>query len=268
MIRRTSRNRRLRQCAALVVGVNLLVTGCVGGRTETVERHRIDPTTARQFVLDRLRGGSAAVSRTTLGYRTLEEMLPNVDYHQENGQIDHASDLVVVGRVAKVEEGRAYLVHGDDAPAGERTSFDDPSPDVRWWTIVVVMDVDHAIGAPDPPEQVRFNMTLGRREDFDMMGSGLKALGRIVVFLHAQGLNQHDPSVWRVVEDGGFIATVAEDGTLALPAFEDSGRSATLLAATPRLEDLERAGNGPGRVIQLKGSPGAPTRVDAPAPDA
>jgi hypothetical protein len=71
----------------------------------------------------------------------------------------------------------------------------------------------------------------------------------------------YDPSLYTLIEDDGLVlATVASDGTLAMPLLA-SGRPEALLATTPKLSDLENKGKLP-RVVPMIGTGEDAKRAD------
>lgn len=246
------------QCLALVMTLAIVVgsTGC-----SNEERAEIDPSIARAHVVGALRARLENASRTTLGYESLEELLPNVDYVFDDGSSAHASALAVVGTIVDLEEGRGFVVD-DKHPDGIASDFDDP--DALWWTAHAVVKIEDKLGGDYDGDEVRVGWTLTSKDDFEVTEVGLQELGRVVLFLFQRQPPEYEPSLWRIVEDGALLVTVDESGKLALPVAEPE--RAKMLLGDADLAALEDAARSDGKTIEMAGSPGSPERVDRSAP--
>jgi hypothetical protein len=244
-----------RAVARVVVSSVLLLGGCA--ESEPSDESSAD---ARQSVVDFLQGRSDVVVRTPPWYRTLDELLPNVDYRHPDGRTQTLTDLAVIGRITSVEKGRGFVVPGEDAPDGQPVAYD--TPGARWWTLHATVEIERAIASSEAPSEVRIAMPSGPPAEFGRLAQGLRALGRVVLpLVRNNPVVAYDSSLLAVFEDGTFVVTVADDGTLALPTL-DAELRAPLLAKTPKLEDLEASGRQPRRTIPLRDTPTGPVRAD------
>jgi hypothetical protein len=189
---------------------------------------RISAAEGRHYVEDFFLGRNEGASGGGNPFHeTLHEALPNVTYLRATGEKGTVSTHALLGRITKVERGKGFRIEGDDAPDGIPTDFDDARS--RWRTVHVTIRVEQALGGQSPAE-VRFYLPSGPPGDFARMEAGLKGLGRVVVFLsNDTRYNTYDSSLmWVLQERGPMIATVGDDGRLAL---SPDGRGAT--GATP-----------------------------------
>jgi hypothetical protein len=206
----------------------------------------IEPEAARRHVIETLRAREESADRTTLRYETLEELLPNVDYTFEDGRVVHASEVAVVGTIVDVEKGRAFVV-SDEHPDGVAADFDDPG--AHWLTMHAIVKVEKSLGGRYDGDELKVGWTLTSREDFDVAAAGLKALGRVVLFL-VQREGDDESSLWRIVQDGALLVTVADWGKLALPVLH-ADQARAFLASTPDLQSLEAAARSGGKTIPM-----------------
>lgn len=220
----------------------------------------VSPEEGLHFVTEFLSGIADTGARAAPWYRTLDEVLPNVEYVYPDGRTKRLSDLAVVGRFVALEQGAGFTVQGDDAPGGTPTRFDDP--DARWRSVHGVVEVERSVGGGDAPERLKVSLPLYDREDFDEFDAGLRALGRVVLFLDADStLVAYDPSLFVIVQNHSFIASVAGDETLALPMLPPEEAASLLGPAMRKLSDLETRAKAPRKVVLTPGPhPDAPMR--------
>lgn len=243
--------RRLSRLAALAVALFFVGVACDSTGTASPP---VDTAEAVHWVTDYLRARSEGGLSLRPWYRTLDETLPNVDYVRPNGTVATLSDLTAVGRIVQVDQGRAFVVDGDDAPNGTEAKWD--AKDARWFSVHATLAVERVIGSDERPDTVTFALPLDDRRDFDRMAAGLRGLGRVVAVLdRGSPLVAYQPSLFVVLGNHGLLATVGDDGRLALPLL-DATEAAAMLAGTPRLADLEARGNAGRRRIPLVPGPG------------
>jgi hypothetical protein len=80
------------------------------------------------------------------------------------------------------------------------------------------------------------------------IGAGLLDVGDSLWVLYKSPLFAHDPSLWAVSAEGKLIATIADDGRLAMPGLSRE-IEAEMLRRTPTIDDLRAEAAGPGRTI-------------------
>lgn len=235
--------------AALLVS-GLAVSGC--------GRDSVGTDQASSYVVNLLQARNEAAGRGPSWFKALDELLPNTVYQHPNGERETLTDLVVVGRIVEVEEGIGFVVPDGDAPSGQPTSFDDPK--ALWRTVHFRVDVDQTAGGGQRPRSVRVGLAFGVDGEFAKVAAGLQGLGRVVLFLQRNSpVLAYDPTLYSVVEDGSFIATVGSDGTLALPVI-DGERASQLLSSTPRLDRLIERGRAVNRTLILQTRDGVTAR--------
>ncbi|HEX2040874.1 MAG TPA: hypothetical protein VHF47_14205 [Acidimicrobiales bacterium] len=253
----------MRRRPMLVVPAALAVLALLGlvATTRGSDSETVSAEEGVHYVTDFLKARTSGAMRLDTWNETLADVLPNVEYRRSDGVVHPLSDLAVVGTVTAVEKGRAFTIPGCvvtkpgalvgdcDAPGGTPAPFD--APNGLWWSIHATVTVERSIGSSQSPDQVKVALPLDDPAKFDLMAAGLKGLGRVVMFLKANSpLVEYEPSLYIVHRDGGYIATVAADGTLKLPMLE-SEQASEQLVQTPKLTDLESRGRAPLRTVDV-----------------
>lgn len=214
---------------------------------------------ARSAAIEHLQGRTQVGDRI-VWYQSYEEVLPNVSFRVDDEAPQRLSDVVVVGEVVRVEDGRAFDAGVEDGPGGEPAEFDDPR--ARWRTLHLEVEVDEAMSrAADVGETVTVGLAISGGVDPAVMRRGLEELGTIVlpltssspVFAYGGG------DVLSIVEDGAFLGTVAEDETISLPLLDPS-EADVLLGSIRTLPDLRAVLAQPDREIPLRLEAGFPVR--------
>lgn len=180
-------------------------------------------------------------------YDSLDDLLGNTRYRFGAADPRPLTVAVVAGRFESAAPGRAFTVPGGDAPGGQATDFDDR--DAVWKTVEGVFVVDHVVSG-DASEGDSLTVGFAFDPDIDVhrVDRDLRSLGRTLLFLNRSAVFADDPSVHGTADDGALVATVAADGTLALPALE-AGEARQLLRSTPTLASLDAAAVKPTRTI-------------------
>ncbi|HVF76358.1 MAG TPA: hypothetical protein VM938_15085 [Acidimicrobiales bacterium] len=251
----------MRRALRLLLAAVLLVGPACGG--DDKEPAAVSPEDGLHFVTEFLLGIAEAGGKVAPWYRTLDEVTPNVVYVYPDGRTKRLSDLAVVGRFVGLEEGAGFVV-SEDAPDGTPTRFDNPN--AKWRSVHGVVEVERSVGGGEAPKQLKVSLPLYSHEDFAKFDAGLRALGRVVLLLDADSvLVRYDPSLYVVADNHVFIATVADDETLALPMFPPE--RATALLAPPgvrKLSELDNRARTPRKVVLTPGPhPDMPTRGPA-----
>jgi hypothetical protein len=198
--------------------------------------------------LDALRERGAG-GGSTRPYDSLDDLLGNVEYQWSAGQPQPLTVAVVVGRFESAGPGAAFTVAGADAPGGRTEDFD--APGATWKTVEATFVVDQVIsGALDGADHLEVGLAFGPDIDPAAVEDDLRRLGRTVLFLDESPVFAYKPQLYGTVADGTLLATVADDGTLALPAL-DTDQATSLLRATPTLTALTTAASGPRRTVTL-----------------
>lgn len=214
----------------------------------------------RRYLIDQFHGMWQTLDTLPPLYKTLDEVVPTVEYVYPDGSRRPGADLVVVGRIVAVEKGIGFRVPGEDHPSGVPTDFDDERS--KWRTIHATVAVEHGIGR-QAPDRLRIALPLYDLDKFDHMAAGLPALGRVVLFLdEGSPLASYDRSLYIVGNQHSLVATVAPDGTLALPLLLPE-QAAPLLAPVRTLAELEAKAKAPRTIVLIPGPDGGPTRAPA-----
>jgi hypothetical protein len=252
---------KIKRTLAAMAMVAVVVTGLAGcNRSSNAKAAKaISPASGLEYITGYYRSRAEGAVMTGGWYRTLDEMLPNVTYASSTGQSTTLPTTVVVGRITDVEPGKGFRIEGDDAADGLATDFSDAR--AKWFMAHATVKVDHAIGSNAPSELTVAFPSEGP-SSFAKLRAGLKALGTVVLVLrHDDRRVAYDPSLYTLIEDDGLVlATVASDGTLAMPLLAP-GRPEALLATTPKLSDLENKGKLP-RVVPMIGTGEDAKRAD------
>lgn len=141
------------------------------------------------------------------------------------------------------------VVNGEDSAGGAASDFD--AKNARWWMVHVTVAVEKTIGSADTPEEVTVALPLDVPQELHKMAAGLKALGRVVFFLDKDSPHtEYDRSLYAVIGNHAFIASVGTDGGLSLP-FVEAEAADKLLAGIETLADLESRAAQP-RTVLLK----------------
>lgn len=183
--------------------------------------------------------------------RTLDEMLPTVTFAHPNSpsagpMMTATATQAVVGRITAVDEGKGFWPGPgkDDAPDGQVLDYADSR--AMWRDVHATVEVDHCLGC-SVPAQITVVLPSTGPDKFPILHDGLIGLGRVVLFLRDDSpLSAYAPGLYSPI----MVATVADDGSLALP-FIAPGRAASLLG--PRgmtLAQLEQSSQTP-RAIPL-----------------
>jgi hypothetical protein len=119
-----TRERWLRSSIVALSVTTMVIVGSCGSSGSS-----IPATEARALAFDHLAERSQTGDRIVT-YESLAELLPNVGFRVDDAPPHMFTTAVVVGEVASVEPGLAWVVEGEDAPGGTETDFDDRL--LRW----------------------------------------------------------------------------------------------------------------------------------------
>lgn len=180
-------------------------------------------------------------------YDSLDDLLGNTRYRFGAAGPRPLTVAVVAGRFESAAPGRAFTVPGGDAPGGQAADFNDG--DAVWKTVEGVFVVDHVVtGDASDRDRLTVGFAFNPDIDADRVERDLRSLGRTLLFLNKSPVFAYDPSVHGTADDGALLATVAPDGTLALPVLETS-EARQLLRSTPTLASLDAAATKPTRTF-------------------
>ena len=212
--------------------VAVLLTGCP---TEV--------TTPDEDFVRGMRGWVGGIDRVEPFYRHLEDLLPNRRYLREDGSALHPlSSRVVSGEFVGATRGSGFLGTGKQVRYGDK--------DAVWNTVHAHFRVDEYI-AGHGPKHVMVGWPPSDGSDLGKTRAGLMSMGKTVLFLTSSAVYDYDKDVHAVAEDGAFLATVTNDGDLALP-FIGRERSSVLLERVDTLSELRAEARKPSRTIQLE----------------
>jgi hypothetical protein len=178
-------------------------------------------------------------------FDTLEEALPNVLYTDSAGRGSPLSISAVVGRVVSAEDGRAFL---NASPESEEVPFDDRRAD--WRTIHLHIEVDQVLGG-QPFRDLTVGIAIGAATDPGRMETGLTGLGHVVLLVTPpDAVFDYDTEVHPLLGGGELIATVDDEGRLALPMIDGTTRG-RVLGDIRTVDDLARAARDEERAIAV-----------------
>lgn len=242
-----TRAKTRRPCVVTSVLVSLLVVGCAGSSEPSGSAGPTDETHAVEHLAEALgaRHEAAAGARP---FDSVVDVLPNTHYQRPDGTTEPLTELVVVGRITDVAQGRGFYVEGDDAPGGIETSFEDPR--ALWRTVHAQVAVESVLPPGPELQSVVVGLAFGSGTPFEVPAEGLPALGDVVLFLQKSPVFAYDPQIYGIVQDGALLADVGAGGELSLPALDDS-EEAELLTPASTVEGLRAAAKAPRRVVQL-----------------
>ena len=262
LLRRSSRRR-----LTAVMGCAVAIAVAVGGLTVldgVRERDRgaagqdgsaavagIDPEAAAAAYRESLASGSGSSAASyAVVPESLTEFLPNTTYLVRNGTRTTLTDAVVVGHVTSVSPGRAFH-YDDDEHSTTEVPYDDPR--AMWRTAHAQVAVTEVLGGQVPGDTLVVGFVVGPSSAaFDLLASGLPALGDLVFFLGtSSAVYDYEPDIWSVAMDGAVLAEVEADGRLTLPAAEPY-LAEQWLAQTPTLDSLRAAAQQPAREVPFE----------------
>lgn len=231
---------------ALLFGVLALAGSAIvgnalarGGDTAPVEPESFVPPSVLGASLEKEAGSS--VYRP---YATVAEMLPNTK-HMIPGQRAPLTmyEAVVVGRVVDVVPGTGFIETGnvasDESPLGPTlTAFD--SPLAHWRTLQLTFRVERGIVGANPGDIVLDWAIMGSvasGEKADTIGSELRNLGQVVLFLDRSSASMAAPSGVKLIDRIYGIAQVKGNGALSFP-FLDKDTAAKFMAGVGTVDAL------------------------------
>ena len=262
--RKAVMNSVFRCSTAALVAAAICLTGC--GSTDGVTADSTGPTTsttaeastdapsradAVAYLTETQKtrgegGGGARLSTRLIDY------LPNVSV--EGAPAVPVLDTVVVGEVVDAEEGTAFKLPEGEPPEGTpndgQTEVPFHSAEADWQTIHATVKVSQDLGEnPKESELVTVGFVIYPSTDAALFMDGLRSLGPAVFFASSSNaVFDYDEAVNGVDGQGTMVATVADDGTLALP-FMSEALTSEFLADSPTLDALIRASQTPDRTI-------------------
>ncbi len=224
---------------SLSMWVVLSLVGCGGSTQDVSSDQDID-------LISVLKSRSEAASRVR-PFDSISDVLANTRYRVAGQPPRPLTEAVVVGRFTDSTAGRGFSVTGEDAPAGDEVDFEDP--DALWRTVHASLEVEEVISGSLESSNTLVGLALNPDVPLDEVSADLKAMGRVVVFLHRTPVFAYDPSVYGILLDGGLLGTLAGDA-IRLPILDDSEESA-LLSGAATLDHLRRAAERPDVVVEV-----------------
>ncbi len=237
-----------------------VLAGCGNGSTEVDAGAS---AASRQYAIDHLVARASAGFRGRPVYQAATELLPNVKFQVDGGAPEPLAEAVVVGEITDAAPGRSQVLFGEDEPDLAMVEFENPRAIAR--TVHLTVAVDERIGPTEVGDSVGVGLAIDANVDPELIMEGLETLGTVLLFLRDGGpVFEYDPSLYSIMENGGFILTVGPGGELAFPL---SGRGEASLTAEERamfagltLADLRDAADAPERVIPISMAGGIPSR--------
>lgn len=226
----------------VVAALIALASACTDDRSTSGESAR--------YLQDELRARGGAATRN-VWYRTLDELLPNVQFAAPGESPDSITDTAIVGEIVEVTKGRGFVVNGADSTAGMPVEFD--RRDARWKTVHLTVRANQLLAGHGVPSTIEVGVALDGSVDFNRVAQGFKELGTVVLFLYKNSpVFSYDPRLYSIVEDGTLLVVVDQrTGELSLPGV-DGERAKTLLGTTSTLDALERRAKAAPYTILLR----------------
>lgn len=180
-------------------------------------------------------------------FRDVSELLGNHRFQAGDKIPEPLTVAVVRGTVSSVEDGRAFKVEGSDAPSGTVTDFDDEQ--ALWRTFHATVETVETLSGT-VPKTITVGLAFGPDATREKVESDLTAMGDVVFFLTRTPVFGYDSSVYGTVGDGAYLATVDDQGKLALPVL-DPAEAHTMLSNGGTIADLRAKAKGAPVVIKL-----------------
>lgn len=247
MMRTLLLGRSSRKAIGVGLCLALLATAAgFGGDSKRAEKVGDNDNLAYFVDTQSARGSS---ERRLLTYASPGEALPNTYFQHPDGTRSVASDVVVVGRVTKVNKGYGWVLPDgvDDAPSENQAKFNDPR--AIWKSVHLDLRVERVI-AGRPVRTLRVGMAIDGNTDFDKFAAGIQEMGSAVWFLVRSPVFAYDRGLWSVLEDGAMIARIGQGASLSFDLIEPF-RNETYLGEAPTLDALQALADAPSRVFQL-----------------
>jgi hypothetical protein len=187
-------------------------------------------TPAPDDVFETLAARHASGTRAGGIYSSLPEAMPQVR-HVMDGRELSVADAYVVGKFVGVEPGRSHRwSFDDDTEVRHETAFN--APDTEAGTVHVTLRIERSIVDPDQSADVeraftagntvRLGLALGAYIDVEAVRNRLTGLTLAALLHDSSAVFDYDPSLWAVLEDGGFLGVVGDDRTVTFPALDGS----------------------------------------------
>jgi hypothetical protein len=257
-----------RSSAAALVAAAICLAGCgstdgvtAGSTTSTTVEAAADAPSSAAAVAYLTETQKARGERVDQMWwsKRLIDYLPNVS--TEGAPEVPVLDTVVVGEVVDAEEGTAFKLPEGEPPEGApndgQTEVPFDSDEADWQTIHATVKVSQDLGE-DPQESdfVTVGFAIDPSIDAALFMEGLRSLGPAVFFASSDNaVFDYDETVNGVDGQGTMVATVGQDGTLALPFMTDA-LAEEFLADSPDLDALIEASQTPARTIAWPNSGG------------
>jgi hypothetical protein len=230
--------------SSIAVACVALLTNACGSATEEAAGSLDVPF----FEMIAHRGGAGCWE-----FERLRDLLPNTQRQRSDVANSRAERWfpnvrVVEATITDVAPGRAFVERTDDRGQMEVAFHDEAS----WRTVHASLDVKDSFGDGDVPGTVTAGLVVPGNADFEKVRGDMLALGTVVAVLdRGSPIFEYDRSVWAIDGNGALLATIADDGALALPAVE--GLPGTeMVRDTPRLTDLKAAARSRGELVTTR----------------
>ena len=239
----------VRCSTAALIAAALWLTGC--GSTDSSTDDGPSAPDAVAYVIETQKTRGERVDMVWISKR-LVDYLPNVSV--EGAPAVAVLDTVVVGEVVDAEAGAAYkLPEGDPpdrAPNDGQSEVPFDSVEADWKTIHATVKVSQDLSeAPQESEFVTVGFAIAPSIDAALFMDGLHRMGPAVFFASSDNaVFDYDETVSGVAGEGTLVATVGQEGTLALPFITDA-LADEFLSDSPDLDTLIQASLGPARTI-------------------
>jgi hypothetical protein len=173
----------------------------------------------------------------------LADLVPSTVLEYPDGRRVRLVDALVLGRIVRVEHGKARR-HEEDG--SQEVDFASSSADTR--TLHLVLDVEEAFGGPSS-KTTRVGLVVGGRADFDEVARSLIALGRVLVPIAPGGaVFDYERGLGEIAQGGELLGTVDDHGVIRLPALAEA---AEFLGDVDTIDELRVAADEAPLVIPV-----------------
>jgi hypothetical protein len=199
---------------AALLGLALAVSGCSTAPDTTPVEASGTGADARAYVLGALQERASAEEAVWVE-QSLDDLVPSHEFSIDGHKARALADAIVVGKVTTVEQGRGYMIEGDDAAGGVEIPFADPRS--LWRVIVLTVKTDTRLGNVTS-KTIKVGVVIDGSMDVVQARDGYLSLGRVAIVLNEPGKFEFDPSLYSIRQSGALIGLVSKTGDVSFPA--------------------------------------------------
>lgn len=241
--------------AAAVFGVLALAACTPNDQPTQVEAGVIDAA-ARDYVLSSLEQRTSAADGVWVE-DSLEDLLPSHEFAIDGGTPAPLAEGIVVGTVTSVDQGRGYMIEGDDAADGTEIPFADSR--ALWRVIVLTVKTDTRLGDVDK-KTIKVGVVIDGGMDVVKSRDGYLSLGRVALVLNAPGKFGFDPAMYSIRQSGALLGLVSASGKLRFPGL--GTESADFVDGLDSIDEVVTEAVAPAEVVDVDQTEGEFIRDD------